>query len=71
MYRVEIRLSDPDQVADQMAAMRTWLDDQRFEPDLFNYEPNPDGVIFRVEFKIAEEAEALAEAFGGQIVPIR
>jgi hypothetical protein len=71
MYRVETPLSDPNRVADQMAAMRTWLDDRRIEPDLFNYEQVPEGVIFRVEFKIAEEAEAFAEAFGGQIVPIR
>ncbi len=66
MYIVEIRREQAD-VAAQMAAIREWLDAQRFEPDEFRYDSASDGAIFRLVFKNETEARACAHSFGGQV----
>lgn len=66
-HRVEIRASEGTNVATRMSEMRAWLDDRRFEPDLFNYDAVPSGVVFRVDFKVASEASPFVQAFQGQV----
>ena len=51
----------------QMAAMRIWLDQRRFEPSSFGCRDGGAGVIVRVDFKVADEAHAFAREFNGHI----
>ena len=51
-----------------MSEMREWLDRNRFEPDSFRQSVTVEGVVCHLEFKIPEEAEAFAAAFGGQVI---
>lgn len=56
----------------QMAAMRMWLDERRFEPSSFSCEDGGTAVLLRVEFKVAAEADAFAEQFlGGRSNDVR
>jgi outer membrane lipoprotein-sorting protein len=65
MQIVEIDL-EPGQLCEQMAAMRMWLDDRRWEPSTFSCHDNGAGVLLRIEFKVAQEGEAFARRFGGR-----
>lgn len=67
LYVVEIRRERED-LAKVMSGIREWLDAQRFEPDIFRCTTAEESVTFRLEFKIASEAMACAEAFGGQLL---
>jgi len=67
MYIVEIR-REGDGLAEPMAAIRAWLDHKRVQPSAFRLSMIPGGTIFRLEFKGSSEAEALARAFGGQVI---
>jgi hypothetical protein len=67
----QIRASEGSNIATRMSEMRAWLDDRRFEPDLFNYDVVPSGVVFREEFKVAGEAMAFAEAFHGRVLDLQ
>lgn len=67
LYTVEIRLMN-GKLGEPLAAMRTWLDQQGFEPSSFRYSTGGTGITFRVDFKIESEAVALAETFNGQIL---
>jgi hypothetical protein len=49
-----------------MGAMRVWLDQHRFEPSSFSCRDMDDGVLVSLEFKIAHQAHAFAERFGGR-----
>jgi hypothetical protein len=49
-----------------MGAMRLWLDQHRFEPSGFSCRDVDDGVLVSLEFKIAHQAAAFAERFGGR-----
>jgi hypothetical protein len=49
-----------------MGAMRVWLDQHRFEPSGFSCRDVADGVLVSLEFKIAHQAVAFAEHFGGR-----
>jgi hypothetical protein len=49
-----------------MGAMRLWLDEHRFEPSGFSCRDVDDGVLVSLEFKIAHQAVAFAERFGGR-----
>ena len=51
----------------QMAAMRVWLDERRFEPSSFSCQDGGTAVLLRVEFKVAAEADAFAEQFRGDL----
>ena len=65
MSAVEIRLS-PSDLPREMGAMRVWLDQHRFELSSFSCRDVDDGVLLSLEFKIAHQAIAFAERFGGR-----
>ena len=67
-HRVEISASAGTNVATRMSEMRAWLDDRRFEPNLFNYNASIAGLVFQVDFDVASEAMAFAQAFRGQVL---
>jgi hypothetical protein len=62
VYAVEIPLR-PDELSDHMVAMRTWLDRERVEPSNFSCRESECGMLIRIEFRIAREAEEFAERF--------
>jgi hypothetical protein len=66
MRTVEIRLQ-PQELSTTMAAMRMWLDERHYEPSSFTCHDCASGVLARVDFKIAEEADAFARYFGGAV----
>jgi hypothetical protein len=65
MSAVELRLSQ-SALPREMGAMRVWLDQHRFEPSSFSCRDVDDGVVVSLEFKIASQAHAFAERFGGR-----
>jgi len=65
MSAVELRLS-PSDLPRERVAMRLWLDQHRFEPSSFSCRDVDDGVLVSLEFKIAHQARAFAEHFGGR-----
>jgi hypothetical protein len=65
MRAVEIRLPQRE-LSTQMAAMRIWLDEHRFEPLSFACRDSEYGVLVCLEFKIAHQAEEFAGRFGGR-----
>ncbi len=65
MSAVELRLS-PSDLPRQMGAMRVWLDQHRFESSGFSCRDFDDEVLVSLEFKIASQAVAFAERFGGR-----
>ena len=56
-----------------MAEMRIWLDERRFEPAAFSCREGETGIVIRVDFPIATEAEAFAGRFSGRAdaTPVR
>jgi len=66
LYVVEIR-RERQELSTIMARIREWLDSQRFEPDVFRSITDEETVTCRLEFKIEREAQACAEAFGGDV----
>jgi hypothetical protein len=67
MYIVEIG-HDGDGLAEPMAQIRTWLDHEHIQPTVFRLSLLPESTIFRLEFKALSEAEAVARAFGAQVI---
>ena len=65
MGAVELRLS-PGDLPREMGAMRVWLDRHRFEPSAFSCRGVDDEVLVYLEFKIANQAHAFAQRFGGR-----
>lgn len=65
MSAVELRLN-PSDLPREMGAMRVWLDQHRFEPSAFSCRDVDEGVLVSLEFKIAHQAVAFAERFGGR-----
>jgi hypothetical protein len=65
MSAVELRVS-PSDLPREMGAMRVWLDQHRFEPSGFSCRDVDDAVLISLEFKIAYQAVAFAERFGGR-----
>lgn len=65
MSAVELRLS-PSDLPREMGAMRVWLDQHRFESSGFSCREVDEGVLVSLEFKIAHQAAAFAERFGGR-----
>jgi hypothetical protein len=66
MRTVEMRLQ-PQELSEKMAAMRMWLDERRFEPSSFTCHDCGAGVLVRIDFKVAEEADAFAGCFSGSV----
>jgi hypothetical protein len=67
MYSVEVRCHVED-LAAVMSRMRQWLDDWRFEPDIFRHTVVDESVTIRLQFKVASQTTAFAEAFSGQLL---
>ena len=68
LYSVEVHCR-ADGLVGLMSRMREWLDNRRFEPDVFRHSVVDDGAVtIHVQFKIEGEAVAVAEAFSGQRV---
>jgi hypothetical protein len=67
MYSVEVRCHVED-LAAVMSRMRQWLDDRRFEPDIFRHTVADESVTIRLQFKVARQTTAFAEAFSGQLL---
>jgi hypothetical protein len=65
MSAVEIRL-DPSDLSKEMIAMRVWLDQHRFESSSFSCRDGDNGVLVSVQFRVARQAQAFAERFGGR-----
>ena len=66
MRTVEITLAQGE-LSKQMAMMRIWLDERRFEPSGFNCREAGRGVVLHVDFKATDAAEAFAEHFAGRV----
>jgi hypothetical protein len=66
MRTIEIYL-EAGELCEQMAAMRMWLDERRWEPSTFSCHSDGQGVLLRIDFKIAQEGEAFARRFGGRV----
>ena len=68
LHTLQVRL-DSGEIAARMSEMRQWLDQKGFEPDVFEYRRmDAAGVVCRVDFKLASDAAAFAEAFAGNVV---
>jgi hypothetical protein len=65
MHAVGIRLK-PSDLSEQMAAMRTWLDEHRIDVSTFACRDNGEGMTVQIEFRLAHQATAFAERFGGR-----
>ena len=66
MYTVEVFRGGAG-LAAPLHQMRTWLDGMHIEPVVFRLAIIPGGTIFRVEFRLASEAVAFAEALDGRV----
>ena len=67
MYSVEVRCH-VENLAAVMSRMRQWLDDQRFEPDIFRHTTADESVTIHLQFKVESETIAFAEAFLVQLL---
>ena len=67
MHVVEIR-RDGEALAGPMEQMRTWLDAKGIKPSQFRMSLTARGTVFRLEFVLASEAAAFAQALGGVTV---
>jgi len=63
---VEVHL-EAGQLSEQMAAMRIWLDERRWEPSSFSSHDDGRRIRLQIAFKIAGEGEAFARRFGGRL----
>ena len=68
MRTTEVRLLDENDLARRLTDMRIWLDKHRYEPSTFTYFFLDPGMMIRVAFKLAEEAEAFAQEFRGVLL---
>src|SRR5258708_868866 len=62
MPAVEIRIFNANTLPEAMAGMRQWLDRRHFQPAVFR-----SGLLLRIEFASAAEANEFAQAFDGTI----
>jgi hypothetical protein len=67
LYSVEVHCR-ADELVDRMSRMREWLDNRRFEPDVFRHSVTDEAIAIHVQFKSESEANDFAEAFSGQRV---
>jgi hypothetical protein len=66
MQTVEI-LIPPAELPRQMAAMRLWLDENRFETSAFSCDETPPDFRVSVSFGVADAATAFAARFAGRL----
>ena len=62
MRTVTVRMRASD-LAHQMAAMREWLDRNRYEPAKFKYDQEDEAVVLSVDFPNDQDGEAFAGRF--------
>ena len=62
MRTVTVRMRASD-LAHQIAAMREWLDRNRYEPAKFKYDQEDEAVVLSVDFPNDQEGEAFAGHF--------
>jgi hypothetical protein len=67
MRVVEIRMLDANTLPEAMAGMRQWLDHRHFQPAVFRSTFGAAGVLLRIEFANAAEANEFAQAFDGTV----
>lgn len=48
-----------------------WLDRHGYEPEVFHYRMEAEGVLFRLDFTEPREAEAFIQAFGEAAAVVR
>ena len=71
MQTVEVRIA-ADQLPQQMAAMRSWLDQHRFEPTTFSCDETPsDDIRVSITFGSGGAATAFAARFMGRLQHVR
>jgi hypothetical protein len=63
MHAVKVTVDSQD-----LAKMRGWLDERRFEPLLFWYDTGGEKIVVGIQFERANEAAVFCSAFGGQMV---
>ena len=68
MRIVKVRFPAAD-LSREMAAMREWLDSNRYEPAKFDCDHDGVDVVLSVEFMLDEAAEAFAKRFGSKDGP--
>jgi hypothetical protein len=68
MRIVKIRFPAAD-LSREMAAMREWLDSNRYEPAKFDCDHDGVDVVLSVQFMLDEAAKAFAKRFGGKDGP--
>ena len=68
MRIVKVRFPAAD-LSREMAAMREWLDSNRYEPAKFDCHHDGVDVVLSVEFMLDEAATAIAKRFGGKDAP--
>jgi hypothetical protein len=68
MQTVEIHIP-PSDLPQQMAAMRNWLDEHRFEPKTFACDETAEALRLCVTFGESEAATAFAARFEGRVQP--
>jgi hypothetical protein len=64
MRTITVRVRAAD-LAEQITAMRIWLDKHRFEPSRFTYSEDGNDVLIDVSFTVAVEAAAFSAQFNG------
>ena len=52
--------------AERITAMRTWLDEHRFEPSRFTYSEDGNNLLIDVSFEVVDEAAAFSARFNGE-----
>jgi len=60
---VTVRATD---LSAEMAAMREWLDSNRYEPSRFTYKHDGDAVVVSIDFAEDWQAKAFATRFDGR-----
>jgi hypothetical protein len=65
MRTIEVVIA-PGHFSERLNEMREWLDEQGIEPSRFNYDSAQRSVVMRVDFKVAEEAQAFTRRFVGR-----
>jgi hypothetical protein len=62
MRTITVRVRAVD-FAELITAMRTWLDEHRFEPSMFKYSEDGNDLLIDVSFEVADEATAFSARF--------
>jgi hypothetical protein len=62
MCTITVRVRSVD-FAELITAMRTWLDEHRFEPSMFKYSEDGNDLLIDVSFEVADEAAAFSARF--------